>query len=181
MARQNPTVALLQPGFGTPTPYDESNFMMQDSTPTLSPRAHRLRDAGFKLTTARLTVLAAIESGDGHVTSGELLERVNALDPGIGRASVFRTLDLFTRLSLIRPTYITSSASPTYVLMPDGHHHHIICMNCHRVIEFDECGLAALTRDLEQRYQVQISGHLLELYGMCETCLQATATADEDS
>ena len=111
------------------------------SDQNLSPRAQRLRDAGYKLTNARLTVLTALEQYDGHITSTELLERVNQMDASIGRASVFRTLDLFTHLSIIRPTYIDSSVTPTYVLLPDGHHHHIICTNCNKVIEFEECDL----------------------------------------
>ena len=140
------------------------------SEPTLSPRAQRLRDAGYKLTNARLTVLQALEGADGHITSTELLERVNQLDANIGRASVFRTLDLFTQLNLIRPTYIDSSVTPTYVLMPDGHHHHIICTNCNRVIEFENCGLENLTQELERKLHVHLTGHLLEFYGVCDDC-----------
>jgi len=137
---------------------------------TLSPRALRLRDAGHKLTNARLTVLRVIEDSGGHMTSTEVLNRVDELDPNIGRASVFRALDLFTRLSIIRPTYIESSVTPTYVLLPGGHHHHIICTNCHRVIEFEHCGLHALETELERTLHVQLSGHLLEFYGLCEQC-----------
>lgn len=136
----------------------------------LSPRAQRLREAGYKLTNARLTVLAALEAGDGHLTSTEVLERVSQLDPGIGRASVFRTLDLFTQLSIIRPTYIDSSITPTYVFLPNGHHHHIICTNCNRVIEFEECGLEKLRQELEASLHVHLTGHLLEFYGVCENC-----------
>jgi Fur family ferric uptake transcriptional regulator len=136
----------------------------------ISPRAQRLRDAGHKLTNARLTVLHVLEANDGHMNSAAILEEVSRVDPEIGRASVFRTLDLFTRLAIIRPTYIDSSTTPNYVLLPDGHHHHIICTNCHRVIEFDECALGTLAGELEQRYNVRLTGHLLELYGLCENC-----------
>ncbi len=140
------------------------------SEANLSPRAQRLRDAGYKLTNARLTVLSVIEAADGHITSTELLERVNQLDSSIGRASVFRTLDLFTQLNIVRPTYIDSSVTPTYVLMPGGHHHHIICTNCNRVIEFENCNLEPLRFELEQRFHVHLSGHLLEFYGLCDDC-----------
>ncbi len=136
----------------------------------LSPRTQRLRDAGYKLTNARLTVLRVLEESDGHITSTELLDRVNQLDPSVGRASVFRTLDLFTQLSIIHPTYIDSSGTPTYVLMPGGHHHHIICTNCSRVIEFEDCGLDKLRQELEQRLHVRLTGHLLEFYGLCDDC-----------
>lgn len=136
----------------------------------LSPRAQRLRDSGHKLTTARLTVLHVLESSSGHITSAEVLDRVNEADSSIGRASVFRALDLFTRLSIIRPTYIDSSVTPTYVLMPDGHHHHIICTNCNRVIEFEDCRLKELASELESKLHVRLTGHLLEFYGLCDRC-----------
>lgn len=137
----------------------------------LSPRAQRLRDAGHKLTHARLTVLNVMEASGGHITSAEVLEQVGQLDGTIGRASVFRTLDLLTSLSIIRPTYIHSSLTPTYVLLPDGHHHHIICTQCNRVIEFDDCGLSEIAEALEARLHVRLTGHLLEFYGLCDNCL----------
>jgi Fur family transcriptional regulator, ferric uptake regulator len=135
-----------------------------------SPRAQRLRDAGYKLTTARLTVLQVLEENDGHMTSTEVLERVAARDGAIGRASVFRTLDLLTQLSIIRPTYIDSSVTPTYVMLPGGHHHHIVCTNCNRVIEFEDCGLSDLSARLEREFDVKLTGHLLEFYGLCRSC-----------
>lgn len=140
------------------------------TTEETTTREQRLRAAGYKLTNARLTVLHIIEDAGGHLTSAEILEQVNGIDSSIGRASVFRTLDLLTRLALIRPTYIASSITPTYVLLPGGHHHHIICTNCSQVIEFDDCGLEKMTADLETRLNVQLTGHLLEFYGLCENC-----------
>lgn len=136
----------------------------------LSPRAKKLRDAGHKLTNARLAVLQAIENHGGHITSTEVLEAVSKLAPEVGRASIFRTLDLLTRMAIVRPTYIDSSITPSYVLMPDGHHHHIICTSCSRVIEFEDCHLAHLEDELEARLNVQLTGHLLEFYGICERC-----------
>lgn len=138
----------------------------------ISPRAERLRAAGHKLTHARLSVLRVLEESGGHITSAEVLERVNALDASIGRASVFRTLDLFTSLLIVRPTYIDSSVTPTYVLMPEGHHHHIICTNCNRVIEFEDCCLSEMTTELEARLGVKLTGHLVEFYGLCDRCRQ---------
>jgi Fur family transcriptional regulator, ferric uptake regulator len=140
-------------------------------TDELSPRAQRLRDAGHKLTNARLTVLDVLEKSGGHITSAEVLDRVNDADSSIGRASVFRTLDLLTNLSIIRPTYIHSSLTPTYVLLPDGHHHHIICTNCNRVIEFEDCALSSIEAELEARLHVRLTGHLLEFYGLCDDCV----------
>ena len=140
-----------------------------------NPYVQRLRKAGYKLTQARLTVLNILEAEHGHITSSEILAKVEAINPSIGRASVFRALDLFTQLGIIRPTYIDTSLTPTYVMMHEGHHHHVICTNCNRVIEFEDCGLEKLTRTLEETLNVKISGHLLEFYGLCVSCTpQAT-------
>lgn len=135
-------------------------------------RVQRLRDAGYRLTKVRLTVLQILEENDGHMTSSQILEATQELDNSIGRASVFRTLDLLTGLMIIRPTYIESSVTPTYVLMPDGHHHHIVCSNCNKIIEFHDCDLDKLAAQLEHTYNVKITGHLLEFYGLCSQCFQ---------
>ena len=136
-----------------------------------SARAQRLRDAGYRLTQPRLAVLEALERSRGHVTSAELLQ----MTPDVGRASVFRALDLFTRLAIVRPAWLQDSSTPRYLLLPDGHHHHILCTACDRVIDFDDCHLEPLQRELEDRYGMRLRGHLLEFYGHCPDCAEGPA------
>ena len=116
---------------------------------TISPYIQSLKRAGYRLTQARLTVLHVLEEEHGHITSADVLAKVERINPAVGRASVFRALELFTQLGIIRPTYISSSVTPTYVLMKGGHHHHVICTECKRFFEFDNCGLEALTANLQ--------------------------------
>lgn len=130
----------------------------------------RLRAAGYKVTQARLAVLHVLHEHHAHLTSAEVIDAVADVDDSIGRASVFRTLDLLTQLGIVRPTYIGSSITPRYVMMPGGHHHHIICTRCQRVIEFEDCGLGHLQQQLEQAYDLRITGHLLEFYAVCDAC-----------
>ncbi len=133
--------------------------------------ADRLRAAGHRLTRARQTVLDTIFADDGdHRNSADILARVQRLAPTVGRASVFRALDLFTRLAFIRPTYLHGSQAPVYVRLDGGHHHHVVCISCQRVFEFEDCGLAALTYQLERDYGVTMRGHLLEFYAHCADC-----------
>lgn len=131
---------------------------------------NRLRKAGYKLTHARVTTIEVIHELGGHCTSADVLDAVSKRDESIGRASVFRTLDLLTQLSIIRPTYIETSMTPHYVMLPNGHHHHIICTSCNRVIEFEDCGLSALTEHLQEKYNLTIKSHLLEFYALCADC-----------
>ena len=130
----------------------------------------KLRNAGYKITNARRAVLSVLQESGGHLTSADVLARVEARDPSIGRASVFRALDMLTGLAVIRPTFL-NPRTPTYVLMSQGgHHSHIVCSHCDRVIEIDDCHVDSLTRELEARHNVNLSGHLLEFYGACDVC-----------
>ncbi len=130
----------------------------------------RLREANYKITDARSAVLQVLHGDDGHLTSPEIVERVEKLDPSIGRASVFRTLDLLTQLLIIRPTYSDSRAMAYVLLECDGHHSHIVCTKCKKVIELDRCMLDGMLERLQSDYKVNLSGHLLELYGTCDAC-----------
>ena len=140
-----------------------------------SPYIQILREHGCRITQARRVVLRALEDASGHYTSAQIIAAVQALDPRVGRASVFRALELVTRLGILRPTYLSGSLTPAYVLMSDGHHHHVICSQCQVIHEFDDCGLDAMTRQLESRLNLRIDGHLLEFYGVCADCQAAGA------
>ncbi|MCY4021707.1 MAG: Fur family transcriptional regulator [Chloroflexi bacterium] len=130
----------------------------------------RLRQAGYRLTEARLTVLRVLVEERKHLTSGDVLQRVNQINPAVGRASVFRALDLFTRLGIVRPIFLKSSLTPSYVMLYNDHHHHVICTNCDRYFDFLDCGLENLTAELQETLDFKISGHLLEFYGICSAC-----------
>lgn len=133
-----------------------------------------LEARGFRLTAARRVILdTLVDSGD-HLTADELTELVRRRSTGIGRMTVYRTLDLLCDLGLLRPVYQGTGAAH-YILLHDGHHHHLICSDCSRVIEFDECALGDLPARIARRFGFRVDGHLLELYGVCEACGKETA------
>ena len=129
----------------------------------MEPALQKLRDAGYKITNARRAVLSVLQKSGGHLTSADIIQQVEASDPSIGRASIFRTLDVLSALAIIRPTFLNPS-TPTYVLMStEGHHSHIICTQCERVIELDTCQVDNLTEDLANRHHIRLTEHPVEL------------------
>ncbi len=146
--------------------------MSGDSLPRLE---RALQARGYRLTAARRAILAALTTAGGHVTADELAAAVAlaARDggaPRVGRMTVYRTLDLLGELGLLRPVYQGTGAAH-FVLLLDGHHHHLVCSRCRRVIEFDECALAELAETVGRRYGFVVEGHLLEFYGRCAQCV----------
>lgn len=138
--------------------------------------AQILHQAGYKYTSPRRLVAEVLLESRTHLTAPEVVERVAEQDASIGRMSVYRTLDLFTRLGLIHPAF-QGGVNARYVVMVGGHHHHLICQNCGKVVHFDECPLRDLTHQLETQFGFAIEGHLLELFGRCADCKDHEAVA----
>lgn len=128
-----------------------------------------LRARGYRLTAARQAILAALAAAGEHPTADALAAAVHQAAPGVGRMTVYRTLDLLCDLGLLRPVYQGTGAAH-YVLLLDGHHHHLVCSRCRRVIEFDDCALGELAETVARRYGFVVEGHLLEFYGRCAEC-----------
>jgi Fe2+ or Zn2+ uptake regulation protein len=128
----------------------------------------RLRDAGYKITPPRLAVLEVIEQEGEHLDPAQILRRAQSIHPAIGRATVYRTLELLTQLNIVRPIYV-GEHGPTYI-RAEGGHHHLVCSTCGIVIDFDQCMAGDMMRDLTDRFGFQIQSHLLEFYGVCANC-----------
>jgi len=128
-----------------------------------------LRRNGYRLTAARRAILLALVDSGGHITADGLVDIVRRESQTIGRMTVYRTLDLLSQLGLIRAVYQGTGAAH-YVLMEDGHHHHLACTGCGLVIEVEECVVDSLAQRVDSRFNFQVEGHFLEIYGKCERC-----------
>jgi Fur family ferric uptake transcriptional regulator len=128
-----------------------------------------LTEAGFRLTSARRVICATLTATGGHLTPDELVEAVRERDAGIGRMTVYRTLEILCDLGQVRPVYLSTGAAH-YVVLENGHHHHLVCNQCGQVIEFSDCVIEPMAEVISERFDFVIEGHLLELYGRCGAC-----------
>jgi Fur family ferric uptake transcriptional regulator len=128
-----------------------------------------LRRAGYKATRARRAVIEFLAETPGHATAPEIVAAVGVRAAGVGRASVYRTLELLTQLGLVQVSSMGGSI-PTYVFAPSGHHHHLVCTGCGKTIEFEECVLGELEQRLADTFGFRIESHLMEVFGRCPDC-----------
>lgn len=131
--------------------------------------SHLIQAHGYRLTAARQAIVGALLHSGAHISADGLVELVHQRDPQVGRMTVYRTLDLLCQLGCLRPVYQGTGAAH-YILLDEGHHHHLVCRNCEKTVEFEECLLRELQEQIGQRFNFQIEGHLLELYGLCADC-----------
>jgi Fur family transcriptional regulator, ferric uptake regulator len=128
----------------------------------------RLRSAGYKITPPRLAVLEVIQQEGEHLHPNEILDQAKSIHPEIGRATVYRTLELLTQLGIVRPIYV-GETGPMYIRI-EGGHHHLVCSECGRIVDFDQCMADEMAYDLAERFGFRITSHLLEFYGLCADC-----------
>lgn len=103
------------------------------------------------------------------MSADEVVSEARNRNAGVGRMTVYRTLELLAELGLIRPTLHKAGAA-RYVLLDDGRHHHLVCNRCQSVLELDRCLVEGLEQELGRRYDFEVHGHMLELFGLCDRC-----------
>ena len=104
-----------------------------------------------------------------------------ALHPSIGLVTIYRTLEILTKLGLICEVHAGGNCRSYLMRRPSEHHHHLICSNCGTVIDFTDCDLGELEQRLTEETGFKINGHLLEFLGQCENCLKGTSTSSDEN
>jgi Fe2+ or Zn2+ uptake regulation protein len=125
--------------------------------------------AGYRLTEPRRAVAALVAGREGHFTAADLEEDARTRDLPIGRATIFRALDLFTELELVERVDLPDGGH-AYVGCEPVHHHHVICTNCGRATEIEDVGIGNLLEAVRRETGYDVSSHRLELFGLCPVC-----------
>lgn len=133
----------------------------------------QLKDRGYKLTPQRRAVLDILIENEGrHLTTEEVYELVKKECPEIGLATVYRTLQVLEELNLVFKLNLDDGRN-RYELVhgeEDHYHHHLICINCGKLIEVEGDLLDALEKQIEKKYDFKISNHILKFFGTCSKC-----------
>ena len=145
---------------------------MSDPAPIVT----ALDRAGYRMTEPRRALAALIAEQDGHFTAAELVTAAQSARHAVGRATVFRTLDLLEGIGAVERLDLPNG-DHAYVGCEPAHHHHVVCSRCGRTSEIDDAGLRSVVRDVARDTGFQVDDHRLELFGVCPDCQAAEARA----
>ena len=134
----------------------------------------RLRDAGERVTRQRLVVADALDAVGRQVTAQDLWDRIRERDPGIGRATVFRTLEALVVAGVARRLEQDGHIY-AYVACRPEHHHHLACRRCGRVEEIGEGYIRPVAERLAAERGFRVDDARLDFYGLCATCVAESA------
>ncbi len=119
-----------------------------------------------KLIADRLVELAI--SGE-NFTIDELWQEMRELDPRLGRATVYRSVEKLVAMGLLDRVDF-ADGTHLYRVCGENHHHHLTCTQCHRVVEVDVCLPIDALNAIGHKTRFDIEGHSLTLFGRCESC-----------
>ncbi len=147
------------------------------STQALDLMEQALDAQGLRRTVPRRAILEVVAGIGRPFTSTELTERVAARDPSIGRASVFRLLQLLRGCGLVERLHGPGTELYTLCLRA-GHHHHVTCTVCGRTESFileDDDAVARAVEGLGYRME----HHVLQAFGVCPGCRDRSPAGGE--
>lgn len=131
----------------------------------------RLAEDGARLTAPRRLLLESLPERDGF-RADDLWQRARRLNPGLGRATVFRALELFARLGIVDRLDDNAGAPQYRVCLTDRNtdHHHLLCVRCRAGVEVEDTEIEPLLAALSARRGYLLTQHHLELFGLCPSC-----------
>ncbi len=140
---------------------------------------NRLFQAGYRLTTPREIIINILYDTEKHLSAEDIYVKALTVNPSIGLTTVYRTLDMFEKVGVVqRFDFGDGKARFELTTSPDssGHHHHLVCMKCKKIINYDdfveeELELMQKTeRELSKKHNFKIMHHIIHFYGLCEKC-----------
>src|SRR4030043_1531155 len=130
----------------------------------------RVFEEGLKTTRQREEVLNVFLNSSGHKSLAQIYAQVAKTNPKIGYTTVYRTLKLLTRLGLATQRKFADGETRYEPTSEGTHHDHLICLDCGRIIEFENQTLEDLQNGIAQDHHFIVFHHRMELYGRCEAC-----------
>ena len=135
----------------------------------------KLSERGYKMTPQRKEILRVFVEHPNyhHMSAEDVYGFLRKRDSEIGLATVYRALDLLSKLGILVQVdfgdgcarYELNTADPNV-----HHHHHLICVKCKKVIEFEEDLLDDLEADIAEKSGFKILNHEVKFFGYCKDC-----------
>jgi len=128
-----------------------------------------LQAKGYRLTPQRMLVIEALHDADKHISAEEIYEQLHARYPYSNISTVYRTLELLKKLNLVMETDF-GEGRVRYHVAEKGHHHHLVCHKCGKIMDLEESTLFPLKDALLRDYDFQADLRHIAISGECSEC-----------
>jgi Fur family ferric uptake transcriptional regulator len=144
------------------------------------PELSTLRPAGGKRSSKRDRILTIFLRQEGHLSADDLFELVHREAPGIGRATVYRTLQWMVTAGIARKVDFGEGRSRYEPSYRHPRHFHLICTTCHRSSEFLSSDVESLIEEIAVARSFAQAQAVVQIYGTCDDCRTGKKTPPID-
>jgi Fur family transcriptional regulator, ferric uptake regulator len=139
----------------------------------------RMIEEGLRFTEARRVILDILSKSSQHLSAEDIYFTVRGINPSVGFATVYRTLDVLTKMGLVQK-FDFGDGKARYELIEvsrkDAHHHHLVCTKCTKIINYTDFVeeekelIKKIEQELAKKHRFDIKNHIIHFYGLCENC-----------
>ena len=125
---------------------------------------------GYKNSIQKDYILKILYFSDEHLSAEQIVNISKSLykiDMGI--ATVYRTIKFLESMNILNSLDVGDSAK-RYELDISIHHDHMICTNCHKIIEFIDDLIEEQQINVVKKHNFILKDHIMTIYGLCEDC-----------
>lgn len=126
------------------------------------------RGQGLPLTVQRRAVLRTLLGRRDHPTADQIYADVARRLRGISRATVYRILEVLARAGVVRKVWHGAAAARFEI--PARRHHHLVCVACNRVTDFEDPALEGLQPPAARRFGFRLMDYSVQFLGLCRAC-----------
>lgn len=127
----------------------------------------QIKKAGLRVTLPRVKILQLLEeSSKRHMSAEDVYKMLLGKGEEIGLATVYRVLTQFETAGLVCRHHFEGGQS-VFELASGGHHDHIVCVKCGKVVEFMDEVIEERQREIAAKNGFTIDDHSLIIYGTC--------------
>jgi Fur family ferric uptake transcriptional regulator len=128
-----------------------------------------LSSAGLRMTRQRALILEIIRHR--HLDADEVYRQAREKQPRFSLSTVYRTLRMLKEQGLVDELHF-GEAHHHYEVKPSAEHHHLVCLGCGKIVEF-ECKLSQrMQQDLARKQGFEVTGVEINMTGYCSKCRQ---------
>lgn len=135
-----------------------------------------LKEVGMKATPKRLALLEALNALSCYASPEELWRKVRDRFERLGLPTVYRNLEELAQSGVLSKVIHPNRQLYYFFCGNRTHHHHFVCLSCRRVEDLPACGIEALANEVQKNYGGRVISHILQLNGLCRTCLDGEPT-----
>ena len=137
-----------------------------------------IKSAGMRVTSQRAIIMEIIRQGHGHLDADDIFRQARRKEPRISLSTVYRALRAFKEQGLVEELHL-GDTHHRYEVKPVKEHHHLICLGCGKVIEFQHPLSSYLNRNAPEARNFDITEAELCVKGYCPECRQKKVQATE--